>query len=375
MKETNKKGLELLISEYIEGIGLVGHTLDKAKLEIIAKNWEQSKKYIKNHFIYRPSSVNIFLKKLKQEFNLELSEKEIRDLYDKNISPDMRNLEAVARFSEYTGIDITSSQIKKIWRNFFQLQWKKHNLEDMIKYIGNPIISQQQLDTICNSFLRGLSGEEKKQTEKEQHKPLESITARDLSNFLDILDISPNWNKRLAKKAYNQQIPFLSNEFCKDRFDLLKNIGITPNPSNVRKFYRDLFSLQKDSIYRDYEKPKKVAEGFERAFEITKIGLQPKEQKAVRDFYIRFLDHRNFDDIKKLEKLTRVNLSNETINKVYINNLKKGDIEKINLLKNETSVQPEISEKDIQDAYKELFQKAEVNKALRVYLFFLYLLF
>jgi len=363
-EKTEKAGLELIISEYLNNI-ITTNKPTKEQLRIISFNWEESKKHIlkltNNYGLYFHSEL---LKRLKKEFNIGFSDEEARDLYNSLIEYDLKTLTDLPNFAQNIKIPLTKKQEKKFWLNFLNKpNWKKYHLEDVVENLGTPKLTKGELSYICNDYLKIIAGEK----EIDRVKVPETTQAEDLLYLLNLIKSSPEWDMELAEKALNKQIYFLANEFCNDRFELFFNkIGLILNPKIIRGYYRNLLS-GKESVYYSAER---IVKDFEIALKRTGVSLEKEDkedEKAVLDFYREFLRPGNLNHINKMQQLTNIPY-NQVVDLVYSNFLKQGNIGLINQLRRKLNIEPSFDEYIVQEAYNNLFQNGEIEKALRVYL-------
>ncbi len=347
MEKTNKDPLEIVIKNLIESnYGTYEPQNSELWLKIVGQNWNEAKKHIAK-MLYDGKEVfciSKILKNLKRKMNCCFDESEMREIYNHLIQKNEIN--KVSWLSEYTEIKPSESQLMNIWKKFFSGYWNIYELEELEKIFGKPKLSQKDVDEICSKYLRIWLGKEKTDTGM-------MIQPKQVKKFIEEVGIKPRWDKKTAELVYDR---WLSHENL--ILFLQEEIGIKPNEEKVQEYYRKLLS---EDISTEY-----IIEKLIKAVNVT--GIIPKEE-FVENFYRKHLGYSNVEEIKKVEKLTKIKCDEKIVNLVYLKLLKKGDIGGINLLRNKTKIKPKFLEKEVQVIYENLLRNGEVRKALHVYLF------
>ena len=362
MAKTRKNLLESIVSNHF---GARASTPDETQYAFLAKNWEHLKSIIASKIPEGVYSVGHILKELRKDYQVGFSEQEFRQIYEQFISPDVSKLEKLAYLSGQVSIPLSSEQVKRAWSNFFASAWKKNSLEELVKSLGNPELSQTQIDTICNDYLSLQAGEAKSQRKGNV------LQAEDIFELLKITNMTPRWDTALAQRAYDAQIHLLDNNCCSDRFKLMQSIGASPNPVKVQARYKSLIQEKnRDSDYRAYQDDVgSLASDLALVIKRTSLTFNEETKTLLKEFYTRNLNGRNFPAMKNLEKSTGVRLEKGIISKVYQDFLKSGNIAEITYLAEQSQVPPQINPRAVQEAYTALFMQAKFDSALRVYLF------
>jgi len=357
-EQTTKKnpvGLELVISFF------EGHSrFTEGHLKLLAENWHQSKPIIRNLAKSNRTQTKSILHKLKEKYNLGFDETELGELYDELVDNwDCYDLSECTRFATEMGISLTEKQKNVFWQKFFSRTWDNHRLDSAVRSIGNPVITQQSLNSICNNWLQ-LTADRKPDQEK--------VKLEDLELLLTKTDLSPNWDMDLAKKACDTETRFLDNPYAEKTFELLAKIGVAPIEEKARAMYRDKLRKRVQYEHRKGEHAKETLESVSRILKVSRLSIEEEDRHLVEEFYKNSLDHAGIRYIREMEKLTNIPLTRELVNSVYLDFLKQGEIGHFNALLAECSIQPDFQEKDVQGIYKSLFERGELDNALKVYL-------
>ncbi len=348
--------------------------LSSSQISFLTDNWKETKECIEEYLIQDGRGMwdmMTFLESFRKNNNLMLRQEEADIIYDKIIKKGRPS--DILRISESAGISPSNPIIDEMWKSIFsdgwnyKRDWHIDDLENMVKRFGKPNFKEGERNRIGNDWLRCWS-EDADQSKKE-HKTrwMSSIEPKKFHKVISIIGGNPEWDMTLAEKAYAYWLR--RGVMQKELFDYLKeNVKAAPKKEDVHTYYADLFEQEKND--RNYEpiakrikeclaftetKPKKEELDDYYPYALTRIGSSRKEQHS-------------FDEIKKVERLTGIPITEKHVKAAYNTLLMRGDTYTIRELKQKTGISPTFDTGQIQKAYSEILTKGNLYRARDLYL-------
>jgi len=353
----NEDALEFIVRQYVEPKDTNYYPSNKLDQQIrfLADNWENVQNALVNLYTKRKislSSICDTLKRIRVHTEISIDRYVIGSLYPSLLS--IKKPEDISHISAVLGIKPTDEQAAKVWEYFFEGNWSKHQLNSIIESIGVKAITQEHVDSAARIWLLRFAGELKLNEGEYLREP------DDIKRLFEATKINPVWDKEIANRAYNHWLEFHLHEKL-FRF-LHEDVGVKPDPKKVQKYYKKLLEANKshiESISADY-----ILEELETAIKVT--GIIPNE-RYIRKLYKKYDDE--FWEIEKAEKITGIKAEiNTDMNAKYAALLRKGEISRINQLRNKTKKQPKFTEADVQKAYRIQLEEGDVRSAVSIYL-------
>ncbi|MFH0870422.1 MAG: hypothetical protein V1866_05195 [archaeon] len=348
--------------------------LSGSQISFLTDNWKETKECIEEYLIQDGRGMRdmmTFLESFRKNNNLMLKQEEADRIYDTIIKKGRPS--EIIRISESAGVSPSKPIIGEMWKRIFSdgwnysRDWQVDDLEHIVKRFGKPVLKEGERDRIGNDWLRYWTRDTEQAKKGHKTRWMDGIEPKQFHKIISVIGGNPGWDMTLAEKAYAS---FLRMGIIhKELFNYLKEtVKAAPKEEDVHAYYADLFEGEKNE--RNYgpiserieaclafteKKPRKEELDDYYPYALTRIGSSRKELHS-------------FDEIKKVERLTGIPITEKHTKAAYNTLLMRGDAYIIRELKQKTGISPSFDTGEIQEAYSTILAKGAVHRAMDLYL-------